>query len=73
MEPSGLGKRTYEVSGSLEDGPKPEKAGTPEFYNHEARLQGDLKTNCEKFQVTELWRPVWVSHQHGALRLVFAV
>lgn len=67
--------------GSLEDRPKHEKADTPEFYNHEDRLQGEPKTDCEKFQVTELWRPVWVSqseserhhHQHGALRLVFAL
>lgn len=65
----------------MEDRPKPEKAGTPEFYNHEDRLHGEPKTDCEKFQVTELWRPVWVSqseserhhHQHGALRLVLAL
>lgn len=44
--------------GSLEDGPKPEKAGTPEFHNRGDRIQGEMKTNCKKFQLTELERPV---------------
>lgn len=81
LSPVAWVKGSMRSQGSLEDRPKPEKAGTPEFYNHEDRLQGEPKTDCEKFQVTELWRPVWVSqseserhhHQHGALRLVFAL
>lgn len=44
--------------GSLEDGPKPEKAGTSEFHNRGDRIQGEMKTNCKKFQLTELERPV---------------